>query len=596
MATPSFSVVAQGDLSCPVCFELFTDPHTPKELDCSHVCCALCIQKILEGERSTAECPECRHVTQIPKEGVIAMRTIFRLRSLAEKHREHLNKKEAASLTRTRDESTDTKQKIKDETAFCLEHNIVIDFFCKKCNFAGCSTCMMRRHQGKEHDAVDVASVHEQQKEHLNIIFHQIDTEIQQCVDSFQELTNLQESMEQILPEQHRNIDKQLEIAVRNARENAQQLKQQINALEKPKIEKVKTEICRVQRQMHQIKTIKKSVQTTVDTFPMDEYVEQHAAIVESVTCELGKDFRLKEDLNSVVGRSRFLVDTDVKLGNVSQVKTCKLVQTQELGVIWCRGNRSVAITSNGLLAVCVDRCVMCIYRRQLNGKYQKETSIILSLTMTRRGPNCVAVSIDGKFLVAREGSGYLEVYSQSGEFEGTFNRKPGLDDVISPSWVLVENDIGVLVVNCRINSNILRFTHDGVKIDTIPVPFPPGCAALLPNELVAVSNWNRNKLCFIDMNSKQTVRTLKIDNARAICYHKQSDTLLVGRCLGRNKNGALDGNGVIEQYCPTSGRLVARIFERRDGLSSPKDMVLTSDNKLIVSDYYYVRVYDITC
>ena len=83
MATPSFSALAKDVLSCPVCFEQLKDPHTPKELDCSHVCCVLCIQKMIEGGRLTVDCPECRHVTRTPKDGVTAMKTNLRSSSIS---------------------------------------------------------------------------------------------------------------------------------------------------------------------------------------------------------------------------------------------------------------------------------------------------------------------------------------------------------------------------------------------------------------------------------------------------------------------------------------------------------------------------------
>ena len=70
----------------------------------------MCIQKIIEGGRPTVDCPECRYVTRIPTEGVSAMRTNLRLRSLAEKHDAHLTKKEAKSVTKLSDGSKDLKQ------------------------------------------------------------------------------------------------------------------------------------------------------------------------------------------------------------------------------------------------------------------------------------------------------------------------------------------------------------------------------------------------------------------------------------------------------------------------------------------------------
>ena len=574
MATSSFSGLVQDDLSCPVCFELLKDPNTPKELDCPHVCCALCIQNMIEGGRPTVDCPECRHVTRIPKDGVTAMRTNFRLRSLAEKHEEHVTKKDASVL--------------------CKVHNIIISFFCTKCHVAGCSTCMMEQHQGCEHDVSKVVDVHRDHKEQLNVIFHKMDGEIQECMESIKNLETLQKFMNMDLDEQHKSIEKQLHKTIQTAKENASQLKKQLDIIEKPKIDKVRKVKHRLKKHMQELK------QSKFDTCLSHEYVEQHTAIAESLTCELGKDCTVPDDLDPVIGKARFRFGgSSVKVGSVPQVKTCKLTQQQELGVIWCRGNRSVATTADGLLVVCVDRCILCIYRRQLNGEYKKETSITLSKKVTTERPTCVAISADDKFLVARNAC--LEIYSSTGEYEGTFDFQPGSGDKdvcehICPGWALVENDIGMIIADW-VNSNIVHFTHKGVFVDTIPVPFLPYCAALMPNGLIAVSNWKEHRVCVIDLETKQLVNILDIENANALCFHEQSDTLMVGRCLKREKDGNLDGStGVIEQYSPTTGKFVARVFENTSGsLSMPQDMVFTNDNRLIVGDFFVVRIYDVT-
>ena len=119
-----------------------------------------------------------------------------------------------------------------------------------------------------------------------------------------------------------------------------------------------------------------------------------------------------------------FRLPTEAKLGTISQVMKCTLTKTQELGVLWCRENRSVAATSDGFLVVCVDRGLLCIYNRQLNGEYKKETSISLSKRVTTERPICIAVSTDCNLLVARKQC--LEIYTPTGQYKGTFDFKPG--------------------------------------------------------------------------------------------------------------------------------------------------------------------------
>ena len=428
-----------------------------------------------------------------------------------------------------------------------------------------------------------------------------MDAEAQECMDSFQEPDALQEAKESSLNEQHQH--KQIKIMNRKVKDTALRVDKQLDAIEQPMIEQVKEEENILQRQIQEIRDLKSSAQSSINTC-LHEYDEPRAAIAESVTHDLGKDCKAPSDLDPVTGILRFHVNYGcVTFGAVSQVKQCKLVCKETLGKLWCYSNNSVTVTWHGVLAVSLQhKNVIRIYGEQLDGTYKKKTSINLSKKVTTENPQCVAVSIDGKFLVARIMC--LDVYSLTGEYEGTFNFRPGSNEngksicaSIHPYRVLVEKDIGVLIAD-RENSNIVHFTHSGVFVNVIPIPFEPFCITLMPNGLIAASNSKQNKVCVIDMKSKQVVNTLDIDNVYAICYHEQSHTLLVGRCLKRDKDGVLDGRtGAIEQYCPTTGSLVARIFEHPSGpCSSPQNMVLAHDSKLIVADYFAVRVFDITC
>ena len=74
----------EDELTCCVCFELFVDPHSTRELICPHVICELCLKKLMK--EGCVECPKCRVLTNVPKDGVIAIRTSLALRNLAEKH------------------------------------------------------------------------------------------------------------------------------------------------------------------------------------------------------------------------------------------------------------------------------------------------------------------------------------------------------------------------------------------------------------------------------------------------------------------------------------------------------------------------------
>ena len=142
---------------------------------------------------------------------------------------------------------------------------------------------MLKKHKDAEHNIRNIATVHKEQREELTTIFQQMDAEIQECMESIQELNSLQESMKTSLEAERQHIRKQLEITIRKAKDNAQQLEQQLDSIEQPKIDNVEDEQNRLLRQVQEINTIKSLAQNTIDTSPIHEYVGQHALIAETV-------------------------------------------------------------------------------------------------------------------------------------------------------------------------------------------------------------------------------------------------------------------------------------------------------------------------
>lgn len=81
----------EEDLTCSVCYSLFSDPRV---LPCSHTFCKTCLDNLLQVStnysiwrplRLPLKCPNCRNVMELPPAGVDALPSNVSLRAIIEK-------------------------------------------------------------------------------------------------------------------------------------------------------------------------------------------------------------------------------------------------------------------------------------------------------------------------------------------------------------------------------------------------------------------------------------------------------------------------------------------------------------------------------
>ncbi|XP_070578946.1 E3 ubiquitin-protein ligase Midline-1-like isoform X2 [Ptychodera flava] len=69
-----------GELTCPVCLEIFQDP---RKLPCEHDLCRQCAENLLRtGDGNGFNCPECRETVNVGDQGIDALRRNVRLKNI----------------------------------------------------------------------------------------------------------------------------------------------------------------------------------------------------------------------------------------------------------------------------------------------------------------------------------------------------------------------------------------------------------------------------------------------------------------------------------------------------------------------------------
>ncbi len=135
-------------LNCSICLETYTDP---KILQCFHVYCQKCLDKLVSKDRQgqlSLICPTCRQVTQVPANGTVDLHAAFQTNRLLESVDEH-------EKAKARRESVDSKAEglslnMAKSITSCSEHDgRELELFCETCEKLICCVCAIK--DGKHH-------------------------------------------------------------------------------------------------------------------------------------------------------------------------------------------------------------------------------------------------------------------------------------------------------------------------------------------------------------------------------------------------------------------------------------------------------------
>lgn len=561
----SFSDLAQEDLTCPLCYELFVDPHIPKILDCSHVCCLVCLKRLVKGGKSPIYCPECRQIVNVPQGKIGSLKTNLRIRSLAEKHIQH----------------GATGKKQRRQTVSCANHDgEKMYFHCVTCSTPICQFCLLHSH--KEHDVREQKAVVQDKKDEMERVMREAIIDVKSYDCRVQSLTELEHNIEGALKLEEAEID----ACAERIRRQCQALKVQLRQAEDDRLQAIREEKERLNIQSKNIRVHHTHVEDNIDNMTDYDYIMAHHDFLEKMRMLTVKE--KPADIFMKPSVSKFVASPgDLNLGWFTKTKQMNL--EQEFGEF--ESASGIVATPQGTLTVSdFGNNQVTVFSEQ-DKEFKKQMNITLS-TANQCMPIDVAYTPDSKFLIVR-GSG-IEVYSTKGKYKRkistTILEGEAANSTVDVCSVATTPDGHILAADYG-KSAITVHDPTGRIMKTISTSVKPQCLAAIRNSHVVMSDFHSGKVCIIDLETAEETLNVNIPEAQGVCYDEQTDCILVVRNeRGSEVGRVFIGTGVIEQYCRTTGRLISCLAQ---DLYHPRSLAFTLDGRLAVADSKTIKVYN---
>ncbi|XP_072032912.1 uncharacterized protein [Amphiura filiformis] len=593
MAHAYFASIEE-ELTCCVCFELFVNPHIPKDLDCPHVICEQCLAKL--SKEGIIDCPECRVVTMVPTNGVSALKTNLRVRNLAEKHQRH-----SKILTKNPlGKHPSSSQQSKDEALYCAVHRgEKFILFCVTCNDMVCQVCVTKTHIGDEHKIKDLSAVHRGKMTIMGVNMSRSEKMASQLDKLSQELGEAEENLAASVKRQEGTIDQAVALVVANARKQGDMLKAKIRGKNQPKLDECQKQKAALQKQVRDLRKVVLDAKDIMLKSSTHEYVKHHHK-------QITERLKLIQSQRYVafVDYSPYEINASVQqlarnMGTFEQDQTRqsnaahkgpsnatgierKPIRKLTLFTKW-DGFRSVTCvasnkTSNMLAISEKDRNQVHIYGKKAKDSYRKQS--VLTVPDKCGTGNCfIAVAPNGRFLVTR--GKIIHVYSSSGHYQKHFHTTRNTDTV-DLTCIAVNRD-DKLIIGDQKRSIVTLHSLDGDLIKQVQTSIEPTCIAVINSTHVVVGSFSGNRACVVDLEAGKEVLSFDILQPLSMHYDEKTECLLVGR-------GAK--TGVVEQWSLNSGQYIACIVQ---GIASPQAMTINHDGYLVVGDPERVTFYKMT-
>ncbi len=563
---------AERSVTCPICFEFFVGPHIPKELECPHTCCLVCLQKMVTlNPGLPITCPMgCQQKTHIPQGGVKHLPTNLQIKNLAEEHLDY------------QDRPGDAEGGKLVDVPKCTKHDEKMHLYCNLCNKLACQKCVLVYHRESEHKIFDVGDVTEERRLELNRVMTASEHELKSCQNSIIELKKLENDILTEIDAQTREVDKSCDAFIDEIRKEADKLKMELNKFGDVRRHEIQNELTPFEQRESTLRFTRDiAVQTSKSSD--HAYITQHTELVKKMKRMNLKtqNIKLGFDLNTAAKFVR--IPTNPTFGRISATEPNvgptganatrrKTKLMQEFGQFALADG--IGASQDGLLAVTDWRGKKVSIYVMKNNKYDHMLSLKLN-AKNMHLPQDVVFCPDGKLWVARVIG--IEVYSSTGNFEKM------IESTGKGTHSLAITDNGNMILAGNVERDVIAVhDHTGAIIRTWKTSVQPINISVIQDTHIAIGG--TGKLVVMRIDNGQETHSVWIDEIESVCYDKITDSVLVSTHVD------LIGNRVIEEYYWRTGRKIACIAEN---LYNPHGMCITSDGILAAADDKTVKIYE---
>lgn len=557
----------EEDLKCSLCQCLLDEP---KDLNCPHVFCLKCLKHWVK-EKSTKDgdditeitCPDCEEKTPIPKDGLEALKTNVRLKSMSTKY--------AAR---------------KANISMCYEHNEIKHFFCLTCAIPACSVCLKINHESLKHDVKGLKEVSQKMKEQMAHTLENVQLEIARDKQYFRNMASEKtQRIKKASEESIRQIKDRVEEMIRDIETTGHAIEERVREIEKDYLLQLEAESIKAEKQEAHVTGVLVSMKGALGCAPDHDYVAQHAQLLTKLKNTTISRHRVtipkinEEDFHLHPGPAL----TSNIFGRLP-LRVCNATLVDQFGMGIFKKAQGIASTRTGLIAIAdTDSNKVCVYQRNMeSGKYEFNFWLCASggVTGTVERPFDVAIVSCGKMFVTSDRM--VSVFSSTGQFERSFTTNSK-----GPSRITSTDDDNILVADDR--KRIVTLHHPSGELLRRYFTRNTAINIVTNGNLIAVTNQSHGNVCVIDAANGKEILEFQVGPGEAttgVCFLDCCQSLLVSvGTLGQT------GQDRIEQYCCISGRLISVVLT---GLYAPMCLTLLNDNQLAVADVGRVQIYNL--